>query len=750
MIALIDETCQEAEDAFVFDGGRRWPNEHSPISERPMLMRVVESGEPFVIDDVPGEAIPRGQGSRFGDHDNKVLTRSILAVPLTVDGRAIGMMTAQHYQPHMYTAEHVQAMVILANQVAIVIDHARLVESFQLRVAALNAAANTIVITDRLGQVEWANPALTGLTGYSLEEVRGKNVGRLLKSGQHSEGFYKNLWTTILEGRPWQGQVTNRKKNGELYTEEMTITPVQDAQGESRHFIAIKQDITNRQRAEQALRESEEKYRTVVEQAEDGVAIVQEGVIQFANPRLAEIRGEEIHNLLGKSILEFIDEADRARIKETYASRLASEDVLFPYEVTLLRRDGARIDAEMSAASITYLGNPAELVIVRDISERKRTDQMLQRRLKEMVALNDVSAAGVRATNVDELIHTVTGIIRDSLYPEACGVLIVHEEDATWTAHPSYAGMRAEEASRSCPLTEGIAGMVIRAGKAVRDSSISGGSEICVPMRVNGKVYGCLDVRSSAEGEFSDHDERLVTTLADSLSIAIEKIQLLKQEQQRRAEAAAITEVGRDISASLELDTVLQRIVRYAQELLHGETSAVYLADAKQESLRAVAAIGFEAEEIKNDPIKVGQGILGNIAAHWSGEIVNDVMADSRTLTVQGTEINPLEHIMGVPILNKGSLIGLIAVWRTGINLNFKNHGTGFPEQPGPAGGNGDRECAPVRGDTETPAGNGRHGAGQHLAQPHAGTGAAAGGDPAGGDPFHSRCGAGLHSPGGR
>ena len=581
MIALTDETRQEAEDAFVFDRGRRWPNERGLISERPMLMRVLETGEPFVIDDIPLEAVPAGNGARFGDHDTAKPTRSILAVPLTVNGRAIGMMTAQHYEPNMYTEEHIQALVILANQAAIVIDHARLVESYRLRVAALKAAANTIVITDPLGQVEWANPALTTLTGYTLEEVRGKNVGRLLKSGLQGDGFYKNLWTTIMEGRPWQGQVTNRRKNGELYTEEMTITPVQDAQGETRHFIAIKQDITNRQRAELALQESEEKYRTVVEQAEDGIAIVQQGVIQFVNRRMAEIQGEDIFDLPGKNIQDYMDEPDQARLMEINARRLASEDVLFPYEATLRRRDGAHVEAEISVASITYLGKPAELVMVRDISERKRTDQILQRRLKEMVALNDVSAAGARATDVDDLIRAVTGIIQDSLYPENCGVLLTQAEANTWTPHPSYAGMSEKEKKQSRPITEGIFGRAFQGGKAVRETSPSGSSEICVPMLVNGKVFGCLDVSISSPDSFSEHDERLITTLADSLSIAIEKIQLLKMEQQRRAEAAAITEVGRDISASLELDTVLRRIVLYAQELLHVETSAVYLADAE-------------------------------------------------------------------------------------------------------------------------------------------------------------------------
>ena len=122
----------------------------------------------------------------------------------------------------------------------------------RLQAAALNSAANGILITDRNGFIEWANPAFSGLTGYSEDGVLGRNP-RFLKSDVQDESFYKEMWSTITEGRAWHGELVNRRADGTLYTEEMTITPVVDADGNVLHFIAIKQDVTARKRSEERL-----------------------------------------------------------------------------------------------------------------------------------------------------------------------------------------------------------------------------------------------------------------------------------------------------------------------------------------------------------------------------------------------------------------------------------------------------------------------------------------------------------------
>lgn len=142
----------------------------------------------------------------------------------------------------------------------------RIVAEAQLHLqsSALRSAANGIVITNPDGSIQWANPAFTNLTGYAIEEAIGQNP-RVLRSGEHDQVFYKKMWDTIKSGKTWHGEVVNKRKDGSLYPEEMTITPVLDAKGNIVNYVAIKQDITERKKMEARLQEA---FQTIKVQKE--------------------------------------------------------------------------------------------------------------------------------------------------------------------------------------------------------------------------------------------------------------------------------------------------------------------------------------------------------------------------------------------------------------------------------------------------------------------------------------------------
>jgi PAS domain S-box-containing protein len=202
---------------------------------------------------------------------------AVAAIPMLQGQHTFGVLAVYADTPPAFHVEELGVLEELAGDLAFALRaiedegaRKRSEARQQLLVSALKSAANAIVITDRTAAILWVNPAFTRLTGYALAECERRNM-RLLKSGKHDRGFYARLWQTILAGRIWREQMYNRRKDGSLYLEENTITPVCNEAGEVEHFIAVKEDITQRSRAADALRRSEERLRLAVEAADMGM-----------------------------------------------------------------------------------------------------------------------------------------------------------------------------------------------------------------------------------------------------------------------------------------------------------------------------------------------------------------------------------------------------------------------------------------------------------------------------------------------
>ena len=133
--------------------------------------------------------------------------------------------------------------------------------------AAVEQSPVAIVITDTAGAIEYVNPKFTEVTGYTSAEAIGQNP-RILKSGEFPSEGYKSLWDTILAGEVWQGEFHNRKKNGELFWEQASISPIRNARGNITSFVAVKEDITERKHNEEMLRKREDQLRQAMEEAE--------------------------------------------------------------------------------------------------------------------------------------------------------------------------------------------------------------------------------------------------------------------------------------------------------------------------------------------------------------------------------------------------------------------------------------------------------------------------------------------------
>ena len=337
------------------------------------------------------------------------------------------------------------------------------------------------------------------------------------------------------------------------------------------------------------------------------------------------------------------------------------------------------------AALAQTFGNQAAIAI-----ENARLFQEESRRTQIIEAMANIANEFATAHELIPALDKITKRALELLHASTVAIYLVQDDNRTVKIVTAQGEYREQLLSHTIQVGRGITGNIIATGKPEIINEIfkdprrvkvpdtpeyeaQPDTIMSAPLIIRGKTIGAINTwRQRASGLFNETELNFLVNIANQTSMLIESIRLFQETTKQAQEAHAIAEVGRDISSTLQLDIVLERIAQYAKELLRAETSAVYLFNPEEQLLQAIAAIGNEANEIKNDPLPVGIGILGNIAVQKSGEIVNDTQADHRAITIKGTEIDPHEHLMGAPVLSKDQLTGLLAVWRTGDREEFK------------------------------------------------------------------------------
>ncbi|MBF0421480.1 MAG: PAS domain S-box protein [Magnetococcales bacterium] len=173
-------------------------------------------------------------------------------VPVLMDDRLLGVVNLYLLEGHVREVEEIRFLETVAQTLAGMIDHKLNERKLLYLYQAMEQSPVSVLITDLNGTMEYVNPTCCRVTGYEADELLGKNPN-IIQSGQMPDAIYRSLWSTILAGNVWHGELHNRRKNGELFWEDVSISPIRDDNGQTQYFLAVKEDVTQRKQLENAL-----------------------------------------------------------------------------------------------------------------------------------------------------------------------------------------------------------------------------------------------------------------------------------------------------------------------------------------------------------------------------------------------------------------------------------------------------------------------------------------------------------------
>jgi PAS domain S-box-containing protein/putative nucleotidyltransferase with HDIG domain len=372
-----------------------------------------------------------------------------------------------------------------------------------------------------------------GLTEYVLHTGKSVLCDEDLEEElmQHGEielvGVYSPVWLgvpLIVEGKVIGVMAVQDYKNARAYEErEQRILEFVSSQAAM---------VIHRKRAEEALRESEEKYRNVVERANDGITIIQDTIVKYLNPHLAELWGGTVEEVIGTPFADFIHPDELPVVLDRYQRRMAGEDVSPTYETVLKRKDGSKVYVELNTGTIMFQGEPADLAIVRDITERKQTQTLEE-------AVYRIAAAAETTRSLDELYPQIHQII-SSVMPAENLYITLYDEAQNFLRFPYFKDAKDEPFMGGIQPGKGLTAYVLRTGKsllctqAVHDElerqgevkllGVPSAIWLGVPLIVEGKTIGAIVVQHYSDPKaYGEREQHMLEFVSTQVAIAINR-----------------------------------------------------------------------------------------------------------------------------------------------------------------------------------------------------------------------------------
>jgi PAS domain S-box-containing protein len=635
--------------------------------------KILETGQALMVENFsqwPGRS-PKFEHAVF---------QRVLGVPLRIKGHVIGVLNiADDQQSSTYSQDEIRLVCLFADQAAIALENTRLLDTVQKELRERKQAEAALRESEeRYRSLITSAPLITFVLDkeglFTMSEGKGLSGLGLLPGqvvGQSVFEVYRESPEVIEDARAaLQGEPRHRDVQlGQTYYEVHYI-PITTPEGEVSRVLGVANDITERKKAEHSLRESESSYRGLFNSVAEAIYIQdQNGHFLDINEGALNMYGYTRQEILGRTPA-FLSAPGRNELESlNRALQVAFAGEPQQFEFWGLRKNGEVFPKDVRVYKGNYFGQDVLIAFAQDITARKKAEQALQRRLKEITTLHNLARASLLVTTSEELVEIVTLEVGNSFYPDNFGVLFLDEVHQTLSAHPSYRGL-TESIQEITQLEQSIAGSVVLSGRPRRIADVRLEpnyvqvtlgiySELCIPIKIGERTIGVINAESQQLDFFTEDDERLLLTIANQMAIAIERIQLFDLERKRRQEAETLRQATAALSTSLDLDHVLDAILTSLKQVVPYDSASVFLLEGKLLRITSVHGVEYP-EAVVNKTFPADDPLFVEVQTSRHPIILADAQLDPRFN--RWGESFPIHGWMSAPLITRDEVIGYITL----------------------------------------------------------------------------------------
>jgi PAS domain S-box-containing protein/putative nucleotidyltransferase with HDIG domain len=552
-------------------------------------------------------------------------------------------------------------------------------ESWQRKlIQAVENSGDIVFITNRQGVIEYVNPTFETVTGYCKSEAIGQTP-RLLQSGNMPQEFYREVFQNLAEGRTFRGEFINRKKNGELFVYDQTITPVTNEQGEITHFVSTGKDITARKKLEDALKESEANLRRA-----QAVAHIGSWSLDLQHNRLAWT--EETYHMFGlpvgtplnyETFLSLVHPEDRSFVAQSWEAALRGAPYQIDHRILVSGQvkwvhEQAEIDFDESGAPIRAIGT------VQDVTETRR-------RLYELESLWQLSQAITQQLEFrPRLLSMIEAILH--AFPSADkSAFLLADAEGNLRVYAVHKNNTPPALGVSASLDSPYWSRVFREHRSfiidnvdldpeysdpVEDKETEKvKSAIVVPFSRSRESSGIVVLESVGHpGAFSEDDLRLLETMTSFSVMAMENARLFEETTRRLKHIQSLRRIDMAITGSLDLRVTLNVALDEITEQLAIDAAAILLFDPHTLTLDFAAGRGFRTQALQHTHLHLGESYAGRAALERRIIFVQD-LRKHRTDFLRSPFFSQENFISyyAIPLIAKGQVKGVLEIFHRSL-----------------------------------------------------------------------------------